>query len=177
LKLVNKYIKKMRLKPLSSIFRFQKGFGLLETVVAIFIITIGLIGGLSLAISSTTAARNVRERFVAYSLAQEGLELVHNYRDSVWLAEQDGFAPGQTMENDGEYALDYTGLIEERGVAGDYKLHYENGFYRHDAGAATQYSRFVTTQTQGNSKIIVSQVSWANQELKLELHLYNWRDF
>jgi len=167
----------MRFKSLPSILRPQKGFGLLETVVAIFIITVGLIGGLSLAISSTTAARNVRERFIAYSLAQEGLELVRNYRDSVWLTEQDGFAPGQTMENNGEYALDYTGLIEERGAAGDYDLHYENGLYRHDAGALTKYSRSITLQTQGNSKVVISQVSWANHELSLELHLYNWRDF
>ncbi len=166
---------KMRFKPPSLIF--QKGFGLIETVVAIFIITVGLIGGLSLAISSTTAARNVRERFVAYALAQEGLELVRNYRDSVWLLEQDGFAPGQTMENDGDYALDYTGFIEERGALGDYELHYENGLYRHDSGAATKYSRLITLQTQGNSKVVISQVSWADHELKLEVHLYNWRDF
>lgn len=62
-----------------------KGFTLIEVIVAIFLVTVG-IGGVYALIQRTTAFTPVvSARFTAVYLAQEGIELVRNKRDSNWL--------------------------------------------------------------------------------------------
>jgi len=71
----------MRLK---SIFN-SKGQTLTETIVAIGILTTGIIGGLSLAIFSLGASDVAIKQVVATNLAREGVEIVRNFRDTNWL--------------------------------------------------------------------------------------------
>lgn len=168
----------------------EAGMTLLETLIAIFIIVVGLIGGLSLVIYSTTAMHQVKEKSTAYFLAEEGVELVRAYRDSYWLAGKNLFTdsdPGSMRQNRNNstsdyYVVDYTGYLGCRGAgcspAANKQLHLDaNGFYIHAAGTATQYSRVIRKYTSGNAVVIVSEVSWKNKIVKLELHLYNWRGF
>lgn len=63
-----------------------KGFTLIEVIVAVFLVTVG-IGGVYALIQRTTAFTPViSARLTAAYLAQEGIELVRNKRDSNWLA-------------------------------------------------------------------------------------------
>ncbi|MDD5342629.1 MAG: prepilin-type N-terminal cleavage/methylation domain-containing protein [Patescibacteria group bacterium] len=63
----------------------QKGFSLLEVVVAIFVIMVGLVAGLVLIYSSTKAAGSSKSELLASNLAREVIEVVRNERDSNWL--------------------------------------------------------------------------------------------
>lgn len=60
----------------------QSGFSILEVVIAIFIITMGLIGILSLMGQNLQAKYVNKNGLIASMLAQEGLELVRNKRDN-----------------------------------------------------------------------------------------------
>lgn len=65
----------------------QQGQSLIETIVAIFVLTTGLVSGLALAIYSFGASSDILERITATGLAREGVEVVRRMRDSNWLAD------------------------------------------------------------------------------------------
>jgi len=73
------------------------GQTLIETIVAIAILTTGIIGGLALAIQSLSSSERVTEEIIAINLAREGAEFVRNVRDTNWL--QNGFNDCDYIEN------------------------------------------------------------------------------
>jgi type II secretory pathway pseudopilin PulG len=66
----------------------QTGQTLIETVVAVFILTMGISAALGLAIYSLGATTNIRQQIIAMGLAREGIEAVKNMRDTNWLRGQ-----------------------------------------------------------------------------------------
>ena len=72
----------------------NRGQGLLEALVAIFIILGAVISTLTLVISSINAGRISTDKLVASSLAREGIEVVRNIRDSNWLDEDEVWHEG-----------------------------------------------------------------------------------
>ena len=85
----------------------NKSFTLIEIVVAIFIVTMGTVGAFSL-IQRTIAFTVISSsRLVAANLAQEGIEIVRNTRDTNWLSGNpwdEGLSSGdwQAVEMDGQ---------------------------------------------------------------------------
>ncbi len=63
----------------------QKGQTLIETLVAAFILTMGISAALGLAQYSLHATSDIKQRIIAIGLAREGLEAVKNIRDTNWL--------------------------------------------------------------------------------------------
>ena len=66
----------------------NRGFTLLEVIVAIFILTVGILGCYSLIIQTISSTRYNSDKLVASYLAQEGIEIVRNIRDTNWLEQQ-----------------------------------------------------------------------------------------
>lgn len=64
----------------------QQGQTLLETIIAIAIILIGLLGTITLIIGSMKAGNASKQELIGYNLAQEGIEVVRGVRDNNWLA-------------------------------------------------------------------------------------------
>lgn len=64
----------------------QRGFTLLETVIAIGIILFGLLSMLLLSTVTLFSGKSTSEEFIAANFAQEGIEAVRSIRDSNWLA-------------------------------------------------------------------------------------------
>ncbi len=64
----------------------NSGQSLIETIMAIFVLTTGLSTGLALAIFAFGASSDVIEKISATALAREGIETVRRMRDSNWLA-------------------------------------------------------------------------------------------
>lgn len=63
----------------------QHGQTLIETLVACFILVMGIAAALGLATYSLQATGNIRQQTIAMGLAREGLEVVKNMRDTNWL--------------------------------------------------------------------------------------------
>lgn len=63
----------------------QAGQTLIETVVAIFILVMGVTAAVGLAIYVLNASTNVTKQIIATGLAREGIEAVKNMRDTNWL--------------------------------------------------------------------------------------------
>jgi prepilin-type N-terminal cleavage/methylation domain-containing protein len=71
---------------LNKIFRSNyKGFTLIEVVVAVFVLTIGVLAVFNVVQNITVYSRVSSSRLTAVYLVQEGIELVRNRRDSNWL--------------------------------------------------------------------------------------------
>jgi len=74
------------LQPTNYKLQTNLGFTLLETVIAISILTTGVIATIGLMNSGLKQIGFLKNKIVAINLAQEGIELVRNVRDNNWLA-------------------------------------------------------------------------------------------
>lgn len=63
----------------------QNGQTLIETLVASFILVMGITAALTLATYSLSATTNIRQQTIGLGLAREGIEVVKNMRDTNWL--------------------------------------------------------------------------------------------
>lgn len=59
-------------------------FTLVESLVALFILSLALTGGFVVITSNLNNANFIKHSFIASGLAQEGLEVVRNLRDTDW---------------------------------------------------------------------------------------------
>ncbi len=66
-----------------------KGFTLIEVVMVIFIISVGLLATFNVVQNITVYSKLTSSRLTATYLAQEGIELVRNRRDTNWLEGDD----------------------------------------------------------------------------------------
>ncbi|OHA08153.1 MAG: hypothetical protein A3B37_03805 [Candidatus Sungbacteria bacterium RIFCSPLOWO2_01_FULL_59_16] len=80
----------------------RTGFTLVETVVALAVITGALVGPFLLSSRSIFNARYAKSRLIAANLAQEGIEIIRSYRDNNVLAE----VPWDTGLAEGDYRID-----------------------------------------------------------------------
>ena len=69
-------------RALSSELRAQRGFTLIETMVAISLLTVAIVAPMLLTVQSLKSAYYSRDQVTAFHLAQEALETVHAKRDS-----------------------------------------------------------------------------------------------
>lgn len=69
-----------------SAARRQEGFTLVEAIIAISVLAVGVVGAITLISAGITNLGVSKDRLVAAGLAQEGVEVVHNIRDTNWLA-------------------------------------------------------------------------------------------
>lgn len=79
--------------------RSQQGQTLIETLVAAFILVMGIAAALGLATYSLGATTNIRQQTIAMGLAREGLEVTKNIRDTNWL--NDTLSPSCYNHEDG----------------------------------------------------------------------------
>ena len=163
----------------------KPAFTLIEIITVLLVISLGMIGTLSL-ISQNIRSQSINEKtMVAYQLAQEGVELVRNLRDTNWNYNND-WRTG--METDGLYIMDYSDVLPTKLATqsqGDLFLDV-NGMYRHnllnvpksgfnrviaiDAAPAEEVMKYITVTTN---------VSWEDHGkpyvYSLEAQLYDWR--
>lgn len=71
---------------MSLLQKFKKdGFTLIETIIAVSVIGLVITATAQLTQSSLSLGRTTTSRFVAFHIAEEGLEIARNMRDSNWL--------------------------------------------------------------------------------------------
>lgn len=72
--------------------KYKKGQGLLEVMIAVYIIIIGLLSIINLVVFNIQVERFNNNMLIASNLAREGIEAIRNYRDSNWLFEGKSWA-------------------------------------------------------------------------------------
>lgn len=166
-----------------------RGFTLVETLVAITILLVAIVGPMSAISSSLSQMSLARDQMTAINLAQEGIEAVRQKRDSNVLEVIAGVPGSNWMKdlNQPHYTIDGGGAF---GVAVDFCpgscdlqpvfTDVATGFYRQEAGTlATQFFRKVSITGGGTiERKIISTVEWqrgsAWQEVVISESLFNW---
>lgn len=162
-----------------SFFQSNAGFNLLEVIIAITVITIGLLGAFTLANKTISSGKISANRVTAASLSQEGIEIVRNIRDSNWLAGN----PWNQGLAAGDYIVQYddTSL---RAFSNTFLKIDSNNFFVYDSGNDTVFKRKITITNNpdgdaGTEDIGVrSEITWTERgrshSLSAEDRLYNW---
>lgn len=165
--------------------RYNKGFTILELVVTVALLSVGMVG-LYLAFLPTLKNNYaVDSKLRAIYLAQEGIEIIKNIRDTNTLKMID-WSSGLLACQNGCQADYKTGTLAET-LANQLKPYDNNvflkinqdGFYGYDEGQETIFKRkIIITQAENGEALKVDvQVFWtyANQPLVYETigYLYN----
>jgi len=162
----------------------KNGFTLIEALSAIFVITIGLISGITLITRTISFMSLGSAKLTASYLAQEGIEIVRNIRDNNWL---DSSIPSWDFGLDTEsYRADFEDsvLILDSGTT---HLNIDNqGFYRYDNSfPEAPFTRKITIdrdpfcdgELYGCIKVTVD-VGWEQNgepySVSAQEYLYNW---
>ena len=155
---------------------YSKSFTLIEIVMAIFLLTVGTVGAFSLIQRTAIFTSTSSSKLVATYLAQEGIEIIRNIRDTNYL-EGTVWTDGIGFNTD--YRLDYRSTGFPDATCGNY-LKYASGFYICSSDASGKFQRQIIIVENIANKITVSvKVSWqergVTQQIFAETALYNWR--
>ena len=146
---------------------------MIEVVSTIFIITVGAVGVFGLVYQTFVFTTVAPPKLTAAYLAQEGIEIVRNIRDTNWLrglAWDTGLTICQPADN--KFCDNpFPGNILRR----------ISGFYSYDGGGgASIFRRKITiTPEAGNILKVIAEVTWQertrNYKINVQENLYNWR--
>jgi hypothetical protein len=171
----------------------NKGFSLIEVIGAVTILLMGLVGVLSLVIQNSRVIHHNELRLVGVMLAQEGVELTRNQRDSNWLSGavwNSGICaaacdPTFTVEMTTGGALNFNYTPNVIGDSGTTLRVSTNGLYQHSGGISTTiFRRLITTSNPVGCNStsclrVVSQVQWdlrgRTYTQQVEEYLYDWQ--
>lgn len=174
-----------------SPYRNQRGQSLIETIVALGVITVALSGSISLAIFSLRAVGTSQNRLVALHLSWEGIEVAQHIRDSNYLAGA-AFNAGLNGGADttaiatfdpatNTWLMDFSATTMNDNSA---QLFQQGGVYQQSslviAGTATPFRRLLTIDNSVADEVrVVSTVQWTEgsdtRSVDAERIFYDWR--
>ena len=138
-------------------FSPKKGFSLLEILVSVFVLSTALIAVVNLTASSLSLFLSSQYRVIAASLAQEGVELVRNIRDTnILLGSSNVF---QGIDQTSGKCID---IWNTTLFSCDYTLRVGNlSLYSHNStGTTTPFRRRISVVAGSNMRIVTSMVTW-----------------
>ncbi|MFH1759098.1 MAG: hypothetical protein ABH822_00875 [Patescibacteria group bacterium] len=156
----------------------KNGYILVESVVAMTIVVVGLLGIFSLLSQSLSLNRVVGDRYVGTYLAAEGIEVAKNIIDNNIVNSR----PWNAGFSNGSFEVDFDSLSLESNLNRYIKLDSPNGRYGYRDGADTRFKRTIKIELLGSGEEIKvnSVVKWlsrgeADFKVDLEDHFFNWR--
>ena len=156
----------------------NKGFTLIEVIIAVAVIVTVLVAVIALISFSVSGIRPGKSKIIAAGLAQEGIEIVRNIRDSNWLADKRTSDNWDDGLDSGQWRVQYNqlGLLSFSNMPLEID---SNGFYQYDFGSNTPFYRKIIIAHIGNNQIkAISEVTWSekgkSQIIQVEDILYNW---
>lgn len=168
----------------------KNGFSLLEVMIAGFIVSLGLVGALTLINYSIKAASFSKNKLIASFLAQEGIEIVRHIRDSQSSWDDWYSCPPLPCLSESSYLVEYydDSIIDDFSPYSETPLRIDSsGRYQYASGATTLFSRKVTLKaiisppetTEPNELQVVVEVKWkergVEKKVTAEDRLWNWR--
>ena len=169
----------------------QKAFTLVEVLIAVSILTIGILSGFILITKVLYNTAVIQDRLTASFLAQEGIELVRQVRDSNFLQImngesvewKDGLADGSyTIESKAGSEQPITLVFVDTGEGSDFLYNDDTKIYNYTTGEPTTFNREIKITTINDDEIRVESImKWKTRTIDFNLivedHLFNWLKF
>ncbi len=159
------------------------GFTLIETLVAISVLIMSLVGPLAIAEQSLRSAYYSRDQITAFYIAQEGIEYIRGVRDQNYLTNN----PWLTGVTDCDGALcvvdfpNFTHTVCPNGVCPPVLVSAAGGLFNQTSGTPSKFTRTLTLRQvdEAPDQMIVSvQVAWVSggitRSFVLEERIFNW---
>ncbi len=170
------------LKPKTCQLKARGGFTLIETMVAIFILSFAITAPMTLVAKSLQASFFARDQIIAFYLAGEAIEHVRNVRDTntlsnvSWLSGLADCRGGAICDVDVQNST----IVSCSGVCDP--LLYDNTlkFYNHITGESSVFTREVRMGSINADEETVSvTVSWRtgllSHSFNIKEHIFNWQ--
>ncbi len=164
----------------------NKGFTLIETLVAISVLVTALVAPLTLASQSLFAAVYAKDQITGFYLAQEAIELIREKRDNNLLAIVNGgtidWLQGISTTNNLLVDVKNDTISNCSGSCFNTPLKYDGTFYTYTTGTDTSFSRSVKVTRDANNPneaVVVATVQWRTgtfkkRNIEIKERLYNW---
>ncbi|MBI2068720.1 MAG: type II secretion system protein [Candidatus Yanofskybacteria bacterium] len=154
----------------------NKGFTLIEALMALVVLTIALGPSLILTTNINNTAAVVKNNLVAANLTQEGIEVIRGIRDTNWF---NGTAFDTGLAN-GTYRIEWNSdtLIA---LGTNPPIKEANGLYNYSTGNNTIFRRTISILKVNAGELrIISEVTWEQRggiakSAIAESHLFNWK--
>ena len=181
-----------KLQQISTNFKKkQKAFTLVEVLIAVSILTIGILSGFILITKVLYNTAVIQDRLTASFLTQEGIELVRQVRDSNFLQImngesvewKDGLADGSyTIESKAGSEQPITLTSVDTGEGSNFRYNDDTKIYNYTTGEPTTFNREIKITTINDDEIRVESImEWTTKRidftLTVEDHLFNWLKF
>jgi hypothetical protein len=157
------------------------GFTLIEALVALTLLTVGLIPAFLQASNAVALSASIRNTLIAAHVAQEGIEITRSIRDSNWFAGRPFSTGLDACESGCRVQWDIQEVLPLSGGRAQQRLRQakEAGLLQYDSGDETLFSRTMIITPIGAGELQVSsQVNWrersGNKSFVIEYHLYDW---
>jgi len=154
----------------------RDGFTLIEILIAISVLIVGIVGVYAIVPRIVGVTAENRDEFIASQLAQEGLEIVRNMRDSNWLR---GVAWDSGLNNcSSGCEIDYNDASFSSYADRFLKID-NNGFYNYDSGEDTKFKRKITITPSSNVLDVKVEIFWSGKgsPFQIEEKLYRWYNY
>jgi len=144
-------------KRIERSFKNGAGFTLIEVVVAVSVLLIGVLGTFTVVQNITFSSRINSSKLTAAYLAQEGLELVRNQRDTNWL--EDMYLQPVSWDNNKVDLMEFINTLPTT-VLG-------------------KFTREIDIEDRGDYIVVSVTVSWQERgspySITAKTELYNWK--
>ncbi len=163
-----------------KISKSYKAFSFAETIISIFVITIGLLAAVGLIAKTLEQSLDVKNQIIAGELAQEGAELVRNIRDNNWASNDSygsfDYLPKHSNSNYSQasyydctigYGSVYGSGPMSCGVSIPLMGLYNNfyGYYANGIGTITKFSRGINLiYPDANDLAAIVIVTWGSKD-------------
>lgn len=161
----------------------MRGFTLLETLVAVAVLLMALLGPFSIAQQSLKSAYYARDQVTAFYLAQEGIEFVRAVRDQNYLSGAEWLSGIDACVNT-PCTIDYPNFVYATcpgGVCQPLRVSTTGGLYNQASGDLSPFTRqlLLTPITGHPDQMLVSvTLSWQSagvpRVFTLQERLFNW---
>lgn len=152
----------------------DSGFTLLELMTVVFVVAIGLLAVYAVSSNIIVYTNLSLSRLTASYLAQEGIEIVRNIRDTNWLETSD-WTSGLAV---GDWEADYNDGSLSNNLNRYLNIESASGFYGYGAGTQTKFKRKITITPDGEALKVSVLVQWQERgksyEVTVQENLYGW---
>ncbi len=162
--------------PFSARRRARRGQVVVESLVALGILTVGFLGILTLLSRSISLNRVVSDNYTATYLAAEGLEVVKNIIDTNVIQNR----PWNSGFSNGDFEVQYASALLEATQSRFLLFDPSQNLYSYGGSVVTPFTRTIRVALVGGNEIKVNSiVSWSSRggeyDINLEDHFFNWR--
>lgn len=178
-------MKIFNLKIINYQLKSNRGFTLIETLVAISILMIAVASPLTITQKGLASAIYAKDQIIASYLAQDAIEYLKNASDRNVAEGNNWLRGGKDIKNPcaGKCSVDTNNDVIKDcgGLCLPLKYDSVSGIYNHTATDQSQFTRSITVneKVSGIEALVTVNISWADKNTQRSLdfytRIYNWR--